>query len=159
MADPPRGIPALAAPWTWRPAPPLLPLLPALVLVPVLWALPGQVHGGGLDLLARFARAAVWPSWDPLVWRSALNGLAVTLGLALLGWMTSLAGGVVLGCASSRTLWRVATGHTGPALALRRALALPRSLHELLWGLLLLQVLGLRPVVAVVAIEIGRAHV
>ena len=137
-----------------RPAPPLVILLPSLVLLPVLALLPGQIHGGGLDLLGRFLLAALRPSLDPLVWRSALSGLAITLAVALLGWAISLLGGILLGLASSRTLWRVASGHLWPAEALRRLLALPRSIHELLWGLLLLQVLGLRPVVAVVAIAI-----
>jgi phosphonate transport system permease protein len=129
-------------------------LVPALALVPVLLALPSQVHAGGLDLIGQFLLAAVRPSLDPVVWRSAIGGLGTTLAMALLGWSASLLGGLVLGCASSRTVWRVASGHPWPAMALRRLLALPRSLHELLWGLLLLQVLGLRPVVAVVAIAL-----
>jgi len=138
----------------WPPAPPLLLLSPALVLPPVLLALPAQVHAGGFDLIGAFLLAALQPSLDPLVWSSALRGLAVTLAMALLGWTTSLLGGLVLGCASSRTLWRVSTGQIWPAMGLRRLLAIPRSIHELLWGLLLLQLLGLRPVVAVVAIAI-----
>lgn len=138
----------------WPPAPPLLLLCPALVLPPVLLALPAQVHAGGFDLIGAFLLAALQPSLDPVVWSSALRGLGVTLAMALLGWTTSLLGGVVLGCASSRTLWRVSTGQIWPAMGLRRLLAIPRSIHELLWGLLLLQLLGLRPVVAVVAIAI-----
>ena len=41
-----------------------------------------------------------------------------------------------------------------PAPLLRSLLAIPRSIHELLWGLLLLQVVGLHPWVAVAAITI-----
>jgi phosphonate transport system permease protein len=152
MAD--LSAPPILSPSRWRPAAALLPLLPALVVPPLLLALPGQVHGGGLDLIGRFLLAALRPSPDPLIWRSVLAGLAVTLAMALLGWSASLLGGILLGCASSRTLWRVATGQIWPAMVLRRLLALPRSLHELLWGLLLLQLLGLRPVVAVVAIAL-----
>jgi len=152
MADP--SAPPAGSQVRWRLAPPLLPLLPAVVVPPVLLALFGQVHAGGGDLIARFLLAALRPSLDPLVWRSALAGLGVTLAMALLGWTTSLLGGLLLGCASSRTLWRETTGQIWPAMALRRLLAVPRSLHELLWGLLLLQVLGLRPVVAVVAIAL-----
>ena len=143
-----------ASPHAWKPAPPLLLLAPALVLPPVLLALPAQVHAGGFDLIGRFLLAALWPSSDPQVWRSALGGLAITLAMALLGWATSLLGGVMLGCASSRTIWRAATGQIWPAMVLRRLLAIPRSIHELLWGLLLLQLLGLRPVVAIVAIAL-----
>jgi phosphonate transport system permease protein len=135
-------------------APPLLVLLPALVLLPLALLLPGLVHGGGLELIGRFLLAAVSPSLDPLVLRSALSGLGVTLGMALLGWAASLVLGVVLGLASSRILWRTALGQAWPAGLIRRLLAVPRAIHELLWGLVLLQLVGLQPVVAVVAIAI-----
>jgi len=135
-----------------RPAAPLLVLLPSLVLLPLLGVLPLLAHGGGLDLLGQFALAAFTPSLDPLVFRSALTGLATTVGMALLGWAVSLVLGVVLGLASSRTLWRNAWGGIGPAELIRRLLSIPRAIHELLWGLLLLQLVGLEPVVAVVAI-------
>jgi phosphonate transport system permease protein len=62
--------------------------------------------------------------------------------------------GVGLGVASSRTVWRTVLGHGAPAEVIRKLLAIPRSIHELLWGLLLLQLVGLEPVVAVVAIAI-----
>jgi len=136
-----------------RPAAPLLVLLPSLVLLPLL-AVPFLAHGGGLDLLGQFALAAFTPSLDPLVLRSALTGLATTVGMALLGWSASLVLGLLLGLASSRTLWRSCWGQLWPAELIRRLLAIPRSIHELLWGLLLLQLVGLQPVVAVVAIAI-----
>ena len=137
-----------------RPAVPLLVLLPSLVLLPLLGILPFLAHGGGLDLLGQFALAAVTPSLDPLVLRSALTGLATTVGMALLGWAASLVLGLLLGLASSRTLWRSCWGQLWPAGLIRRLLAIPRAIHELLWGLLLLQLVGLQPVVAVVAIAI-----
>ncbi|MFM7086352.1 MAG: PhnE/PtxC family ABC transporter permease [Cyanobium sp.] len=135
-------------------AAPLLPLLPALVLLPLAWLLPGQVHGGGWELIGRFLLAAVTPSMDPLLLASLARGLAVTAGMALLGWAVSLAAGLLLGLASSRTVWNTLLGRCWPAELIRRLLAVPRSIHELLWGLLLLQLLGLQPVVAVLAIAI-----
>ena len=121
-----------------RPAAPLWVLLPALVLLPVLALLPGISHGGGWELVGQFAAAALRPSLDPLVLGSVLGGLAVTGGIALLGWAASLALGLVLGIASSRVVWRSCCGSAAPAGWIRRLLALPRSIHELLWGLLLL---------------------
>ena len=137
-----------------RPAAPLQVLLPALVLLPLIGIVPLLVHGGGLDLIGQFALAALTPSLDPLVLRSALAGLGVTVGMALLGWAASLVLGVSLGLASSRTLWRTCCGWAWPAGWIRRLLAVPRAIHELLWGLLLLQLVGLQPVVAVVAIAL-----
>ncbi len=137
-----------------RPAAPLWVLLPALVLLPVLALLPAISHGGGWELVGQFAAAALRPSLDPIVVRSVLDGLAVTAGIALLGWAASLVLGLVLGVASSRLVWRTCCGRGTLAGWIRRLLALPRSIHELLWGLLLLQLVGLQPAVAVVAIAI-----
>jgi len=137
-----------------KPAAPLLLLLPALVLLPLVALLPGLVHGGGWDLIGQFLLAAVQPSTDPVVLESLLRGLGITAGMALLGWCASLLIGIAAGLASSRLLWRTLIGHSWPAEGIRRLLAIPRSIHELIWGLLLLQVIGLQPVIAVVAIAI-----
>jgi phosphonate transport system permease protein len=137
-----------------KPAPPLLLLLPALMLVPVAVLLPGLMHGGGWDLIGQFLLAAVQPSTDPVVMNALLRGLGVTAGMALLGWFASLLIGLTAGLASSRLLWRTLIGHSWPAEVVRRLLAIPRSIHELIWGLLLLQVIGLQPVIAVFAIAI-----
>jgi phosphonate transport system permease protein len=137
-----------------KPAAPLLMLLPALVLVPLAVLLPPLVHGGGWELIGSFALAAVTPSLDPVVLASLLRGVAVTAGMALLGWAGSLVLGLLLGAASSRTVWRTLTGSTLPAELIRRLLALPRAIHELIWGLLLLQLVGLQPAVAVLAIAL-----
>jgi len=135
-------------------AAPLAMVVPALVVIPVLGLLPGLVHGGGFDLLAEFIQAAFTPSLDPLVLDSALQGLGITVGIALLGWAASALVGLALALASSRQVWTSCCGHVWPANLLRRLLALPRSIHELLWGLLLLQVVGLQPAVAIAAIAI-----
>jgi phosphonate transport system permease protein len=137
-----------------RPAVALWPLLPALVLLPLTLLLPALVHGGGWDLLGRFALAALRPSLDPVVLRSLLQGLAITVGTALLGWAASLLLGLTLGIASARVVWQTLAGASWPALLIRRLLAIPRAIHELLWGLLLLQVIGLQPAVAVLAIAL-----
>ncbi len=137
-----------------RPAAPLLLLLPALVLVPIGLALPGLLHGGGWELIGRFAVAAVTPSLDPVVLGSVLNGLAVTVAMALLGWAASLFLGLPLGLLSSRVVWHTLAGSSLPAEVIRRLLAVPRSIHELIWGLLLLQLVGLQPAVAVLAIAL-----
>jgi phosphonate transport system permease protein len=137
-----------------RPAAPLLLLLPALVLVPIGLALPGLLHGGGWELIGRFVGAAVTPSLDPVVLGSVLGGLGVTVAMALLGWAASLFLGLPLGLLSSRVVWHTLAGSSLPAELIRRLLAVPRSIHELIWGLLLLQLVGLQPAVAVLAIAL-----
>ncbi len=140
--------------WLPRPAAPLWLLAPALVLLPMLLLLPGLAHGGGWELICQFATAAFSPSLERPLLESVAAGLAITLGIALWGWASSLLLGLVLGVISSRTVWRTIAGTALPAELIRRLLALPRSVHELLWGLLLQQLLGLQPAVAILAIAI-----
>ena len=136
---------------------PALVLLPALALLPVLIVVMKGAHGGGAEILGSFVVAAVTPSLDPALLKSLLFGLQVTVATALTAWSCSLVLGVLLGCLSSERLWLTWCLPAWPATMLRRLMALPRSLHELIWGLLLMQVLGLHPWVAVMAISIPYA--
>jgi len=135
-----------------KPALPLWPLLLGLVFPALLVVLAMDLHGGGLNLLGRFARAAFQPSLDPAVIASLLKGLQVTLITALLAWGFSCLVGCALGLLSSRHVWLLLNGTTKGAALVRRLLAPLRSLHELIWGLLLLQMFGLNGWVAVLAI-------
>ena len=137
-----------------KPAPSLVLLLPALVLLPVLLWLPQAFHGGGWELIGSFVSGALHPSLDPLVLGAQLQGLGITCAMALVGWAASLVLGLVLGIASARVVWHSCLGRQWPADLVARLLALPRAIHELIWGLLLLQLIGLEPVVAVAAIAI-----
>ena len=111
-------------------------------------------HGGGLSLLQRFVAGAVQPCIDPIVLGSLLNGLQITLVIAVMSWGISSVLGVGLGLLSSSTFWEILAGVRWPALILRRWLTPLRAVHELIWGLLLLQVFGLNGWVAVCAIAI-----
>ena len=139
---------------TLKPALPLIPLLPGLSLLGIVAVLFRDGHGGGLPLLQEFAAAAVHPSLDPVVLGSLLNGLQITLVIALLSWGISSVLGVGLGLLCSITVSEIVTGVSWPAVLLRRCLAPLRAVHELIWGLLLLQVFGLNGWVAVCAIAI-----
>ena len=137
-----------------RPAAPLLTLLPSLALVPVLIVTGTGLHGGGLSIWQQCLSGAFHPSLDPDVLRAVWHGLGVTMATAFLSWSLSLLLGVLLGSACADVVWRSWTLPPWPAKALRGVLAIPRAVHELVWGLLLLQVLGLHPYVAVAAIAI-----
>ena len=137
-----------------RPSPALLCLLPGLALVPVLWIVASGLHSGGLESWSQFLKAAVQPSSDTFLLQSLRQGLQVTLATALVGWGLSTLLGLIVGIVSSDVLWWSYRLPTWPAGCLRKLFALPRAVHELLWGLLLLQVVGLHPWVAVAAITI-----
>lgn len=118
------------------------------------------INWGGWPQLREFLGASLRPDLRPEF--TALMGRAavVTLAYAVLGTALSVGLGLVGGLLSSavgwQTLWpsrRLSLG-TAPWLGVRGLLAVPRAIHEIIWGLLLLQVLGLDPLVGVLAIAI-----
>lgn len=122
------------------------------------------VKPGGFSLVARFFGAAAHPRLDGDFVALTANATLTTLAYAVLGTAVSLVIGLVGGVFSSQVWWR-STGrrrgrlgrrHTALAgwAVTRVLLVLPRGVHEVVWGLFLLSVLGIEPIVAVLAIGI-----
>lgn len=114
------------------------------------------VNRGGLAALDDLLAHAWRPALDPAFLRVVLDAATTTLALALLGTVGSLAiglvGGLVLADApwSARPPWPVRVARLG----LRGAFVAVRSVHELVWALLLVSVLGFDPLVAVLALAL-----
>jgi phosphonate transport system permease protein len=134
-----------------------------VVVVPVLWALQraapageALVNQGGLgplgDLLATVAHPALGGDFLKVV----LRATGITIAYAVLGAAGALVVGGVGGLVLSDAVWGPAPGVAVRAvrLVLRGLLVAVRSVHELIWALLLLSVLGLDPLVAVLAIAL-----
>ncbi|WP_156726096.1 PhnE/PtxC family ABC transporter permease [Streptomyces apocyni] len=131
----------------------------ALLLWAVRRALPAGsdlVNWGGLALLDDLAATVLRPSLEPDFLQVVLEATATTLALALLG----TAGALVLGLVGGLILSDVAWGDAPPwpvrvgRLVLRGVLVAVRSVHELVWALLFVSVLGLDPLVAVLALTL-----
>lgn len=124
------------------------------------------VNAGGWELVRRFFAAGLRPDLSPDLLRLTLASAGATLAFAVCGTVLAVAFGLVGGLFASETWWRLGQGNLygstaglSPGrrlwwLAGRGALALPRGLHEAVWGLLLLSVLGLDPLVAILAIAV-----
>ncbi|WOD39008.1 PhnE/PtxC family ABC transporter permease [Nodosilinea sp. E11] len=118
------------------------------------------INLGGWPQLQEFLVASLHPDLSAefvaLMGRAAL----VTLAYAVLGTALSVGLGLVGGLFSSAVWWQTlfpqASWGLGQAgwLAVRGVLAFPRAIHELIWGLVLVLVLGLNPLVGVLAIAI-----
>ncbi len=134
-----------------------------LVVFPVLWATYRAVAGdsslvnwNGLALLDDLLAMALSPALDGPFLRVVLDGAVTTVAFAAIGTV----GALVIGAVGGLILSDVAWSHSPPApvrvarLALRGLLVAARSIHELVWALLLVSVLGLDPLVGVLAIAI-----
>jgi phosphonate transport system permease protein len=119
------------------------------------------VRTSGWGQVGEFFAAAVTPELAPTFLALTASAAATTLAFAVLGTALSLVLGAVGGVLASRTWWRLGGRGTELTrrgrwtwLGMRGGLVVPRGIHEVVWGLFLLSVLGLEPVVAVLAIAI-----
>ncbi len=135
-------------------------LLVAAAFGLALWGTKDVVNWGGWALTWRFIRAAVTPAHDAAILDLAATSTLTTIAFALCGSAVSLALGAVGGVLASEAWWEVVGARLGTkrvhfawlSRAVRLTLSIPRGIHELIWGLLFINVLGLDPLVAVLAI-------
>jgi phosphonate transport system permease protein len=111
----------------------------------------------GWPQLAGFLSAAIQPDLSRDLLQLTAQATLVTLGFAVCGTTLSLIFGFLGGILCSEVWWlSVAPRHPRRWLwiGLRSGLALPRAIHEMLWGLFFINILGLDPLVGVVAIAL-----
>ncbi len=114
------------------------------------------VNRGGLALLDDLLSEALSPALGDGFLAVVAEAVVVTLVFAVLGTAGALVLGIVGGVVLSDVVWG---DRPGPVvrvlrLPLRGLLVAVRAIHELVWALLLVSVLGLDPLVAVVAIAL-----
>ncbi|MGW0820305.1 PhnE/PtxC family ABC transporter permease [Streptomyces sp. NPDC002845] len=136
-----------------------LAALAALLIWAVRRAVPSGgelVNQGGLALLDDLAATALHPSLEAGFLQVVLEATATTLALALLGTAGALVLGLVGGLVLSDVAWSGSLPWPVRAgrLVLRGALVAVRSVHELVWALFFVSVLGLDPLVAVLALAL-----
>lgn len=111
----------------------------------------------GLPLLMRFFSASLRPDLSPEMLRLTWESSLITLAYAVCGTALSLGLGLLGGVAGSEVWWLAVLGdrHAPPVwLGMRALLAFPRAVHELIWGLLFVNLWGLDPLTAILAIAI-----
>ena len=128
----------------------------AIAAVALVWAAwragfdNGIVNTRGWPSFAEFWTAALRPELSGEFVSLAADAALTTLALAILGTAASILFAVVGAAATSELLWNE---HPLRSLA-RGVLVIPRGIHEVIWALLLVQVFGFDPLVAVLAIGI-----
>ncbi len=113
----------------------------------------------GLPQLGQFLGASLTPALQGDFLLTLVKATGVTFAYGVCGSVLSLGLGLVGGVLCSETWWRTLwPRHPRRGRwvwrGLRWALAIPRAIHVLVWGLLLMQVMGLEPLVAVLAIAL-----
>ncbi len=149
------------------------PLLPLLKLPVLRWLLLGGLALGlalwptgiaqreifnwnGWPQLWRFFAASIQPNLSLDLLKITLDATIVTLAYGICGTCFSVLLGSVFGLLSSQVWWEALLGDRGCWIyqPVRFLLSVPRAIHELIWGLLLVNIWGLDPLSAIVAIMI-----
>jgi phosphonate transport system permease protein len=114
------------------------------------------INAGGWALVWRFLVAATHPDLSPELLQLTLESTLKTLAFAICGTSLCVLLGGVGGVLCSEVWWQSVVGVRSrvPWLVARGILAVPRGIHELIWGLFFVNIFGLDPVVAVLAIAI-----
>lgn len=151
------ALPKQPSPLNWR------TLWGLLLLATVVWSLHSAslferelVNVGGWALVRRFLIAATRPDLSPEFLQLTLEATLKTLAYAVCGTALSVLLGLVGGVLSCEVWWQSISvvSFRAPWLAVRASLAIPRAIHELIWGLFFINIFGLDPLVAVLAIAI-----
>ena len=117
------------------------------------------VNPDGLPLLLKFLSASLRPDLSPEMLRLTWESSLITLAYAVCGTVLSLLFGLVGGLLGSEVWW-LAVGSRRAVrpppfwLGMRALLAVPRAIHELIWGLFFVGLWGLDPLTAILAIAI-----
>ncbi|MGB3507997.1 MAG: ABC transporter permease subunit [Microcoleaceae cyanobacterium] len=117
------------------------------------------INQGGWNLVISFLVAATHPEISPEFLLLTLDATIKTLAYAVCGTFFSVFIGSIGGLFSSEVWWQsILANHFGkittPWLLVRGLLAIPRAIHELIWGLFFLNIFGLDPLVGILAIAI-----
>lgn len=116
------------------------------------------VNERGWTQLQKFFAAMISPDLSPEMLELTIREAGVTVGYALVGTALAVLIGVVGGVLLTERIWSpvhgpMRRGRFGWATG-RILFAIPRSMHEVVFGLILVNILGLNPLVAVLAIGI-----
>ncbi len=139
-------------------------------LVALLWALAQTgifqrevINAGGWTIARRFLEALLQPALSAEFLRLTLQATLTTLAYAVGGAFLSLVWGFVAGILASETWWRVHSPKGSSNwrfvyktiwLTVRAVLAFLRAIHEIVWGLFFINVIGLDPLSAILAISL-----
>jgi phosphonate transport system permease protein len=108
------------------------------------------VNPDGWSSFARFWTAVADPELSSEFLRLTIDAAIVTLSFAVLGTTLSL----VIGAVGALFLSELVTGRGLVWRVARAVMVVPRAVHEIIWALLLIQIFGFDPLVAVMAIGV-----
>jgi len=126
--------------------------LPILVCIPLAYQILINLHFGGLELFQEFIISAFNPELNNEIIITVFKRLNETLVISLFSWLISIIFGVIFGILSSNIFYKIFNIPNFFYRIIRFFLTIIRSIHEVVWGIILMQIYGINFSIGVIAI-------
>ena len=129
-----------------------LSFLPILVCIPLGYQFITNIHFGGFKLFQEFIISAFYPKIDNEIIIAVINRLNETIFVGFFSWLISIIFGVIFGILSSNIFYKIFNIPNFFYSTIRLFLTIIRSVHEVVWGILLMQIYGINFSIGIISI-------
>jgi len=129
-----------------------LSFLPILVCIPLGYQLINNIHFGGFKLFQEFLISAFNPKIDNEIIITVIKRLNETILIGFFSWLVSIIFGAIFGIISSNIFYKIFNIPHFFYHIIRFFLTIIRSIHEVVWGIILMQIYGINFSIGIIAI-------
>jgi len=129
-----------------------LSFLPILVCIPLGYQLINNIHFGGFKLFQEFLISAFNPNIDNEIIITVIKRLNETILIGFFSWLVSIIFGAIFGIISSNIFFKIFNIPNFFYRIIRFFLTIIRSIHEVIWGIILMQIYGINFSIGIIAI-------
>ncbi len=123
-----------------------------MVCIPIGYQLINNIHFGGFKLFQEFLISAFNPKIDNEIIITVINRLNETILIGFFSWLVSIIFGAIFGIISSNIFYKIFNIPNFLFRIIRFFLTIIRSIHEVVWGIVLMQIYGINFSIGIIAI-------
>ncbi len=123
-----------------------------MVCIPLGYQLINNIHFGGFKLFQEFLISAFNPKIDNEIIINVINRLNETILIGFFSWSVSIIFGAIFGIISSNIFYKIFNIPNFFYRIIRFFLTIIRSFHEVVWGIVLMQIYGINFSIGIIAI-------
>jgi len=129
-----------------------LSFLPILVCIPLGYQLINNIHFGGFKLFQELLISAFNPKIDNEIIITVIKRLNETILIGFFSWLVSIIFGAIFGIISSNIFYKIYNIPNFFYRIIRFFITIIRSIHEVVWGIILMQIYGINFSIGIIAI-------
>ncbi len=123
-----------------------------MVCIPLGYQLINNIHFGGFKLFQEFLISAFIPKIDNEIIITVIKRLNETILIGFFSWLVSIIFGAIFGIISSNIFYKIFNIPNFFYRIIRVFLTIIRSIHEVVWGIILMQIYGINFSIGIIAI-------